>query len=137
MFEFVRHWSRRDAADDDQIAENGRLVLVTEAVDALSRRGVDASISTIAREIGIDQSGASRLVKDAVTAELLVLEAGTSDRRRRSARVTGTGQLHLECAHAWQEQVFERLTAGWSAPKRRAFQQAMTELLERSNGASS
>ena len=61
LFEFVRHWSRRTAPD---IAEQGRLVLVVESVYAVSGRRA-ATINAVAHEIGIDQSGASRMVKEA------------------------------------------------------------------------
>jgi hypothetical protein len=38
----------------------------------------------------------------------------------------------LEQAHDWQEQVFDRLAEGWSERQRRDFQQAMTDLIDRS-----
>ncbi len=46
-------------------------MLVCEAVHSLSERGVAATINAIAHEIGIDQSGASRLVTSATTAGYL------------------------------------------------------------------
>lgn len=132
LFEFVRHWSRRSDGDE-QATENGRLVLVTEAVDALTRRGLAASVSAIGREIWIDQSGASRLVGHACEAGYLELEAAGSDRRRRCARVTDFGHAQLERAHAWQERVFDHLADGWSPRRRQEFQRAMTDLVERSS----
>jgi hypothetical protein len=38
----------------------------------------------------------------------------------------------LKQAHAWQEQIFDRLTAGWSRQQRHDFQQAMTDLINQS-----
>lgn len=38
----------------------------------------------------------------------------------------------LADAHAWQQQTFELLTAGWSAERRREFEQAMSDLIDRS-----
>lgn len=38
----------------------------------------------------------------------------------------------LDQAHRWQEEVFAELTRGWSDKKRCDFQQAMTDLIERS-----
>ena len=38
----------------------------------------------------------------------------------------------LEQAHDWQERVFDRLTQGWSEQQRRDFEQAMTDLVDRS-----
>jgi DNA-binding MarR family transcriptional regulator len=131
LFAFVRHWSRR-AAGDPAAAEQGRLVLVTEAVHSLTRRGIAATVNAVADEIGIDQSGASRLIKSATAAGYLTVQAPGADGRRRAATVTSAGHTMLEQAHAWQEQVFDRLAEGWSAQQRRDFQQAMTELIDRS-----
>ncbi len=38
----------------------------------------------------------------------------------------------LDQAHRWQEDIFLRLTEDWSDQKRHDFQQAMTDLIERS-----
>ena len=128
LFAFVRHWSRRSPAE----AEQGRLVLVTEAVHALTQRGVAATVNAVAHEIGIDQSGVSRLFTSAAAAGYLTVRASESDGRRREATVTPSGQAMLAQAREWQEQVFDRLTEGWSEQRRRDFQQAMTDLVERS-----
>ncbi|GIH96364.1 MarR family winged helix-turn-helix transcriptional regulator [Planobispora siamensis] len=132
MFAFVRYWSRRPPAGDDKVAERGRLVLVTEAVDALTERGAAATVNAVAREIGIDQSGASRLVKSAAEAGYLTMRSSDADGRQRRAALTPTGHTMLDQARAWQEQVFDRLTEGWSEQRRRGFQRAMTELIDRS-----
>jgi DNA-binding MarR family transcriptional regulator len=128
LFAFVRHWSRRSAAE----AEQGRLVLVTEAVHALAERGIAPTVNAVAHEIGIDQSGASRLVTSAASAGYLTMRTSDTDGRRREATVTAAGQAMLAHAREWQEQVFDRLTEGWSEQRRRDFQQAMTDLVERS-----
>ena len=132
LFAFVRHWSRWSSASDHNAAEQGRLVLVTEAVHSLTQRGIMATVNAVAQEIGIDQSGASRLVKSATQAGYLTMQASETDGRRRQAKVTSSGHTMLEQAHDWQEQVFERLTEGWSEQQRRDFQQAMTDLIDRS-----
>jgi DNA-binding MarR family transcriptional regulator len=132
LFAFVRHWSRRSSAGDHHVAEQGRLVLVTEAVRSLTLRGIVATVNAVAHEIGIDQSGASRLVKDAVAAGYLTLQASNTDGRRRQATVTSSGHTMLEQAHAWQEQIFDRLAGSWSTQQRRDFHQAMLDLMDRS-----
>lgn len=132
LFAFVRHWSRRSSADDHEGAEQGRLVLATEAVHSLTQRGIVATVNAVAHEIGIDQSGASRLVKNATEAGYLTMQASETDGRRRQATVTPSGHAMLVHAHDWQEQVFGRLTEGWSEQRRREFQQAMTDLIDRS-----
>ncbi|GAA2096288.1 MarR family winged helix-turn-helix transcriptional regulator [Streptomyces albiaxialis] len=134
LFAFVRHWSRKSSGGDPSVAEQGRLVLVTEAVHALERRGAAATVNGVADEIGIDQSGASRLVKGATEAGYLTLRPSETDGRRRHATVTPSGHALLEHAHAWQERVFDRLTEGWSERRRRDFREAMTELMDRSYG---
>jgi MarR family transcriptional regulator, organic hydroperoxide resistance regulator len=132
LFDFVRHWSRRSAAGDPQVADQGRLVLVSEAVRSLSERGLSATVNAVAKEIGIDQSGASRLVKSATAAGYLVMEVSAADGRRREAALTPAGRSMLEHAHRWQEDVFAQLSVDWSQERRREFQQAMTDLMHRS-----
>lgn len=132
LFAFVRHWSRRSPAGDQKVAEQGRLVLATEAVHFLTQRGTAATVNAVAHEIGIDQSGASRLVKSATEAGYLTMRPSETDGRRRQAVVTPAGQSMLTQAREWQEQVFDRLTEGWSRRQRHDFQQAMTALVDRS-----
>jgi len=129
LFAFVRHWSRRPAAGGSAVAELGRLVLVTEAVHSLVSRGAAATVNAIGEELGIDQSGASRLIRNATEAGYLTMRAPDTDARRRHATITPSGSALLERAHEWQEQVFDRLTEGWSPRRRREFQQAMTDLI--------
>ncbi|ONI76653.1 MarR family transcriptional regulator [Kribbella sp. ALI-6-A] len=131
LFQFVRHWSRRWNGDDE-VSEQGRLVLVTEAVRAVSAREA-ATINAIAREIAIDQSGASRLVKSAVAAGYLELTTSPTDARRREVAVTTAGDRMLKDAHRWQEKVFDDLTAHWSPRQRDDFQRSMLDLVERSH----
>ncbi|MEV6887902.1 MarR family winged helix-turn-helix transcriptional regulator [Kribbella sp. NPDC051137] len=128
LFEFVRHWARRTAPD---VAEQGRLVMVVESVYAVSGRGT-ATINAVAHEIGIDQSGASRMVKEAASAGYLEVRAAGGDARRREVGVTDTGLELLAQAHGWQEQVFSELSAGWTERRRTQFRRDLLSLLERS-----
>ncbi len=129
LFHFVRHWARRPVAADVG-GDQGRLVLVCEAVHALNEREAPATVNAIAHEIGIDQSGASRLIKSATAAGYLDMVASPGDGRRREASVTPAGRSMLDQAHRWQEEIFTQLTAGWSDKKRCDFQQAMTDLMD-------
>lgn len=108
-------------------------MLVVEAVHSLTQREITATVNAVAHEIGIDQSGASRLVKSAAEAGYLTMRASETDGRRRAATVTPSGHTLLEQAHDWQEQVFDRLTEGWSEQRRRDFHRAMTDLIARSH----
>ena len=131
LFHFVRHWARKPVTADTN-GDQGRLVLVCEAVHALSRRETPPTVNAIAHEIGIDQSGASRLIRNATAAGYLVMTPSTADARRRETSLTPAGRSMLGQAHRWQEDIFAQLTTGWSDKKRRGFQQAMTDLMDRS-----
>lgn len=132
LFSFVRHWSRRSNEGNGSVAERGRLVLATEAVAALGGREEPATVNAVAEEIGIDQSGASRLIRSAVDAGYLTMRT-PSDGRRREVAVTPAGRAVLRHAHAWQEQMFDELTEGWSQRRRDDFQSAMADLIARSH----
>ncbi|MDA2804300.1 MarR family winged helix-turn-helix transcriptional regulator [Nocardiopsis suaedae] len=135
LFAFVRHWSRRwNGPTDHAAARQGRLVLATEAVHALQARGgAPVTVNSVAREIGIDQSGASRLVKDAVETGHLELRPSADDARRREASVTAAGAALLRDAHRWQEEAFALLTEDWTEEERAGFHRAMVRLLDRSH----
>lgn len=108
-------------------------MLVCEAVHCLTERGVPATVNAVAHGIGIDQSGASRLITSATAAGHLVMAASAADGRRREASLTAAGRSMLDQAHRWQEEVFDQLAGRWSEERRRDFQQAMTDLMDRSH----
>ena len=60
------------------------------------------------------------------------MTTAASDGRRREAAVTPIGRTALRQAHAWQERIFDELTAGWSRKRRDDFQRAMADLIARS-----
>lgn len=132
LFEFVRHWWRRSNAPADRVAEqNGKYAIIIEAVDFLETREI-ATINSIAAQIGIDQSGASRIVKDAIAAGYLEMRPRLPDARKKEVIVSARGRRLLAQARAWQEDVFLKLTHDWSDEERSAFHKAMHRLLDRS-----
>ncbi|GGO44792.1 MarR family transcriptional regulator [Streptomyces daqingensis] len=131
LFQFVRFWARRWTGAGSGIeAERGRDVMVTEAVAALADGG-GASVNDVARELGIDQSGASRMVAQAVARGYLV-KSRAADARRRAVQVTEAGRELIDAAHAWQEQVFAELTADWSPEEVDRFTESMRRLVANS-----
>ncbi|WP_134325035.1 MarR family winged helix-turn-helix transcriptional regulator [Cumulibacter soli] len=132
LFGFVRYWSRRARSGDRSVAEQGRLVLATESVAGLLSRGERASVNAVADEIGVDQSVASRLMRNAADAGYVTMTKAPSDGRGREATVTPKGRTVIRQAHEWQERVFDELTVGWSQQRRDDFQAALAELIERS-----
>ncbi|RNL62473.1 MarR family transcriptional regulator [Nocardioides marmoriginsengisoli] len=136
LFGFVRFWSRRVPTTDPLGTDQGRLVMVVEAALDLTARGAPATINAIAEEVGIDQSGASRLVHRAVAAGHAELRTSPYDGRRREVLVTPAGRSLLREARAWQERVFSTLTEDWSDRRRREFVRAMTDILARAEADS-
>ena len=133
LFDFVRHWCRRAQDGGSRTAEQGRLVLATQAVHCVSQRE-PATINAIADELGIDQSGASRLISAAAAAGYLQMVASSEDGRRRQVTVNPKGMEMLRQAYEWQDAVFERLTETWSHQERTDFATAMRSMLESSHG---
>ena len=115
LFRLVRFWSRRWTGAGQAVElEHARDVMVTEAVASLSQRD-GATVNAVANELGIDQSGASRFIAQAVERGYLVKAASAEDARQRVLLVSPAGEALLDAAHAWQEGVFAELTASWPA----------------------
>ena len=134
LFELVRQWSRRWTGAGEGVDEDrGRDVMVTEAVLARSARGA-VTINDVADELGIDPSGASRLVARAVDGGYLEKARTATDARHRVIVVTAAGHELLRAAHVWQEAVFAELTADWPAADVDRFHVLMRRLTERRVG---
>ncbi|MEN3614377.1 MarR family winged helix-turn-helix transcriptional regulator [Plantactinospora sp. ZYX-F-223] len=134
LFSFVRYWSRRwTGAGFGVDAERGRDVMVVEAVAALTGRGVAASVNDVARELGVDQSGASRMVSRAERLGLLARARPSVVGGATAISVTGEGRELLRAAHAWQEKVLRTLTADWSREEVRTLVELMGRLVEAQN----
>ena len=133
LFRFVRYWSRRWTGADQAVdPERGRDVMVTEAVQALETRG-GATVNDVADELGIDQSGASRFIAQAVDRGYLRKIASPRDARQRLLVITDEGATFLATAHRWQEHVFAELTAKWSPAEITQFHQLMKRLMHAQN----
>jgi MarR family transcriptional regulator, organic hydroperoxide resistance regulator len=72
-----------------------------------------SSINDVARELGLDQSGVSRMVARAQRQGLVTRRA--PDRIGAPSAITNTaaGEELLRQAHAWQDEVLRTLTAQW------------------------
>jgi DNA-binding MarR family transcriptional regulator len=114
LFAFVRFWSRRwtgtGLGTDPQ---RGRDVMVVEAVHALMAQQRPTSINDVARELGLDQSGASRMVTRAEQQGLVTRRAPGRIGATSAITTTAAGEDLLRQAHAWQDEVLRRLTADW------------------------
>ncbi|MEU8380512.1 MarR family transcriptional regulator [Streptosporangium sp. NPDC048865] len=134
LFRVVRFWSRRWAgrASEELTGEQRHVqhILVVEAVAANARPAGAApvagayeavTVGTVAHRLGLDHSGASRMVRDAVEAGYLARATAERDRRRASLRLTESGRELLAGARQWQHRMFEELTASWAEQDRRRF----------------
>ncbi|MFI9387318.1 MarR family winged helix-turn-helix transcriptional regulator [Kutzneria sp. NPDC052558] len=125
LFRLVRFWSRRwiNRASEDltQRSDHVQHILVVEAVRTAVDGPEEATVGTVAHQLGLDHSGASRMVRDAVTAGYLVRSESEHDRRRVQLRLTAAGEELLDGSHRWQSRVFHDLTAGWDPHDRDQF----------------
>jgi DNA-binding MarR family transcriptional regulator len=118
LFRLVRFWSRRWAGMASGEPGHVQHVLVVEAVHTSAG---EAGVGTVAHQLGLDHSGASRMVRDAVAAGYLVRDTSANDRRRASVRLTDSGHALLAGARRWQRQSFDELTSTWDERDRRQF----------------
>jgi DNA-binding MarR family transcriptional regulator len=132
LFRLVRYWSRRwTMRTSEELTGEMRHVqhiLVVEAVDATGSG--EATVGTVAHQLGLDHSGASRMVRDAVAAGYLTRVASERDRRRARLRPTPSGRDLLGGSRRWQRQVFDELTATWDRRDRRRFAGYLERLAE-------
>jgi DNA-binding MarR family transcriptional regulator len=124
LFRLVRFWSRRwargVAVGIDEEASLPQHVVTLEAVNACT--GHDGpTVGEVARQLGLDHSGASRMVAAVEAAGFVDRSRSGSDGRRSAVRVTEAGRRLLETSHHWQQTMFDELTSGWSERERQQF----------------
>lgn len=120
LFQAVRALTKTSQDAFGMPSDHGRMVMTVEAIAAASPDG-EATINDIATEIGLDQSGASRLVSQAMAAGYVARERSAQDGRARICRLTPAGRQLLQDAHRWQDETFAQLTATWEDHEREQF----------------
>ncbi|KAA8889817.1 winged helix-turn-helix transcriptional regulator [Nocardia colli] len=125
LFRLVRFWSRRwinrTSADLPDELRHAQHVQVVEAVAATVEQDAEATITSVSHQLGLDHSGASRMVRDATAAGFLSRAESEHDRRRTALALTASGERLLAEARDWQRQVFTELTADWDDADRQRF----------------
>lgn len=137
LFTLVRFWSRRwvnrallgVAAGSDAETRNIAHIQVIEAVAAVTDDD-EVTVNGVAAQLAMDQSGASRMIRDAVAAGYLVRKGSGHDRRRAVVELTAEGRRLHGQALRWQQQCFDDLTAAWSDRDRRLFAGYLQRLAE-------
>jgi DNA-binding MarR family transcriptional regulator len=137
LFRLVRFWSRRwiMRASEELTGQLRHVqhILVVEAVDTTGNGPGEATIGTVAHQLGLDHSGASRMVRDAVAAGYLVRADSEHDRRRACLRLTDSGRDLLTGSRQWQRRVFTELTSTWDQQDREQFSAYLRRLTEELN----
>lgn len=125
LFRLVRFWSRRwtrsVAIDIEGDAMTPQHVLVVDAIAALRRGGAGVAVGELAQQLGLDQSGASRMAASAIDAGYLQRRRAETDARRSALELTPAGYDLLASSHEWQRARFTELTKTWSTGDRARF----------------
>lgn len=134
LFRLVRFWSRRWTmrASEELTGQMRHVqhILVAEAVGAVSGRPAEATISAVAHQLGLDHSGASRMVRDAIAAGYLTRVPSDDDRRSVCLRLTPNGHDLLARSREWQRGVFGELTTTWDHQDRQRFAGYLQRLVD-------
>lgn len=127
LFRLVRFWSRRWARGvavgiSDQ-ASLPQHVLTLDAISTSARNNHDdgATVGDVARLLGLDHSGASRMVAAANASGYVARTRAASDGRRRVLNLTAAGRELIDASKEWQRETFDELTAHWSERDRAQF----------------
>lgn len=132
LFRLVRFWSRRwprgvasGAGEHAPLVQHVLTVTAVRTGAANADNGDDAdggvTIGEVARQLGLDQSGASRMAAAAAAAGYVERARATTDVRRAVLRLTPRGRQLIESAERWQRDTFAELTAGWTEQDRAQF----------------
>lgn len=129
LFRLVRFWSRRwargvaqDVGPEASLPQN---VLVVDAVNTL---GAEATVGGLARRLGLDHSGASRMVTAAEHGGYLERRRSGVDRRRSVLALTPDGRALLDASLRWQQARFAELVEHWDEHDRTAFARYLVRL---------
>jgi len=130
LFQLVRFWSRRWLRDDHATPDDHALdILVLEAVDA-AKRSNTRSVNDVATQLGLDRSGASRLISAATSRGYLTRRTQTADARRVELQITRSGRALLNAARRWQSAAFLDLVADWDPADVEAFAAYLVRLAD-------
>jgi DNA-binding MarR family transcriptional regulator len=105
-------------------------VLTVDAVAACGERADGPTVGDVARLLGLDHSGASRMVAAAAERGYLARDRGAADARRVVLRPTVAGRDLIESSRRWQQATFEELTASWADEDRARFAGYLQRLAE-------
>ncbi len=106
-----------------QPVDLSRILVVQALHTAIAEGGPAAEISvgTVAAQLAIDPSTASRFVADALHDGFLRSTASATDARRRCLALTPAGEQLAAAAYRYQQEIFATATQDWPEAERAAF----------------
>jgi DNA-binding MarR family transcriptional regulator len=109
---------------------SGAVADVLDVIEEAEEAGTQATVTSLAAALNIDQPRASKLVAAAVAAGLVRREADQADGRRALLVRTPAGRGTSAQAHAFRRQVFGEAMAGWPASDQAEFARLLTRFVE-------
>ena len=101
-----------------------------DVVEAAEQAGEEATVTTVAAALAVDQPRASKLVARAVEAGLVRREADQADGRRALLVRTEKGREASADAHRTRQARFDAAMAGWSDAERAEFARLLSRFVE-------
>lgn len=114
---------RRVPATRKELSRNLVLNVVAEAAGEIT-------VGAVARELGIDQSVASRMITDCIGHGYLRRAASQEDGRRTVLHLTADGESLRRRFAAEQRRAFEHITHDWSVEERLQFARLLLRYVE-------
>jgi len=102
---------------------------VLDAVEAAEQANQQATVTTIATALAIDQPRASKLVAKAVAAGLVQRQADQQDGRRALLIRTEHGRAVSERIHEARRAAFDQAMTGWTPDERAEFARLLTRFV--------
>lgn len=103
---------------------------LTAVVDAIEQHPDQATVSSVAGALGVDQPRASRLVARAVDAGLVSRTADQLDGRRALLALTRRGTEHAARLHRFRQAMFAEAMAGWTPRQVSTFARLLTRFVD-------
>jgi len=109
---------------------SGAVADVLDIIGETEDAGGEATVTSLAAALNIDQPRASKLVAVAVASGLVRREADQADGRRALLLRTPAGRRLSAQAHAFRQLVFSEAMAGWAAADRAEFARLLSRFVE-------
>jgi DNA-binding MarR family transcriptional regulator len=104
--------------------------LIVGLVEEGARSGEEISVGTLADQLDVDPSAASRMVSDTIQAGYLRRALSQADARRALLELTDPGRELLNRYRDHQRAVFELITQDWTPRDQREFARLLTSYVD-------